>query len=149
MTSYSNSPPTVDSVPDKTSAALPGFNRLAGLACAVGLLPVVLLLLSGRTRLAESAALGVAISLGICGLLFLFVERVMPVLTGTSRKNIGSAQSSKFQFLLLLGVKLLFIALVGAAVLTLRHISSIAVLAGFLVGQTTMIVSAFRFRQPN
>ena len=149
MTSYSNSPPTVESVPDKPLAALPGFNRLAGLACAAGLLPVVLLLLSGRTGLAESAALGVAISLGICGLLFLFIERVMPVFTGASRKNMGSAQSSQFQFLLLLGVKLLFIALVGATFLTLRHIHPFAVLAGFLVGQTAMVVSALRFRQPN
>ena len=139
----------MESVPDRPSAALPGFNRLAGLACVAGLLPVGLLLLSGRTGLAGSATLGVAISIGICGLLFLFIERIMPVFTGASRKNMGSAQSSQFQFLLLLGVKLLFIALVGAAFLTLRHINSIAVLAGFLVGQTTMIVSALRFRQPN
>lgn len=132
----------------KPSAALPGFNRLAGAAFVSGLLPVALLMLCGRAVLAGSAALGVIVSLGVCGLLFLFIERIMPAFVGTARRNSGAVHGSQFQFLLLLGAKLLVIALVGAAFLTLRPINPIAVLAGFLVGQTTMIVSALRFRQP-
>ena len=134
--------------PATGSAALPGFNRLAGGACAAGLVPVGLLLLAGRSGLAGSAALGVALSLGVCGLLFLFVERVMPLLVGSARTHPGGAQGSQFQFLILLGAKLVFIALVGAAFLTMKHINPVAVLAGFLVGQTSMVVSALRYRKP-
>ena len=135
-----------ETAPAEASTALPGFNRLAGAASAAGLLPISLLMLGGRAGLAASVALGVAISLGVCGLLFLFVERVMPVFVGTARSGAGS-HGSQFQFLLLLGAKLAFIALVGAAFLTLRHVSPVAVLVGFLVGQSTMVLSAVRFRR--
>lgn len=142
-------PASVESLgnkPARASTALPGFNRLAGAACAAGLLPIALLMLGGRGALAASAALGVAISLGVCGLLFLFIERVMPTLAGAARSGTGP-QGSQFQFLLLLGAKLAFIALVGAAFLTLRHVNPVAVLVGFAAGQTSMVLSALRFRK--
>ena len=69
----------------------------------------------------------------------------MPLLTGTGRAKVP-AQGSQFQFLLLLGAKLLFIALVGSAFLTLRGINPVAVLSGFVTGQTAMVVMALRFR---
>ncbi len=113
-----------------------------------GALPVALLLLSGKTWLAVSVALGVGISLGVCGLLFLFVERAMPVLFRAGRGDTGpaSAQGVQFQFLLLLGAKLAFIALVGAAFLTLRQVNPVAVIIGFALGQGTIVLSAIRFR---
>jgi len=133
--------------PHSASAALPGFNRLASSACWAGLLPIALLLLGRQIALAGSVALGVAVSLGVCGLLFLFVERVMPVLVGSARSNMGMVHGSQVQFLLLLGAKLVFISLVGAAFLTLHPISPVAVLVGFLVGQSTMVLQAVRFRK--
>lgn len=125
------------------SAALPSFRTLMGAACAAGALPVAVLLLAGRAWPAFSVALGVGMSLGVCGLLFLFVERVMPVVFGAAR---GGAAGSQPQFLLLLGAKLVFIALVGAAFLTLHSVNPIAVIVGFVLGQGAIVVSAIRFR---
>jgi len=139
--------PASPDLPPCPSTALPGFNRLASGACWAGLLPISLLLLGRQIALAGSVALGVAVSLGVCGLLFLFVERIMPVLIGSARSNPGLAQGSQVQFLLLLGAKLTFITLIGAAFLTLHPISPVAVLAGFLVGQSTMVLQAVRFRK--
>lgn len=148
-------PPTktapAESAPAKSSAALPSFDRLAGAACALGALPVALLLLTGRLWLGLSVALGVGISLGVCGLLFLFVERAMPVFFGSARGSAGplATQGTQLQFFFLLGAKLVFIALVGAAFLTLRHIVPVAVIVGFVLGQTAIVVSAIRFRKPS
>ena len=128
----------------QSSAALPSFRALAGSACTAGALPVAALLLLGRAWPAVSVALGVGMSLCVCGLLFLFVERIMPRVFGTARGNASAAQP---QFLLLLGAKLVFIALVGAAFLTLRTVSPIAVAAGFVLGQGAIVVSAIRFRK--
>jgi len=140
-----------ENAPAKSSAALPSFDRLAGAACALGALPVALLLLTGRLWLGLSVALGVGISLGVCGLLFLFVERAMPVFLGSARGKAGTlaAQGSQLQFLLLLVAKLVFIALVGAAFLTLRHVVPVAALVGFVLGQTAIVMSAIRFRKPS
>lgn len=134
----------------KSSPALPGFEKLAGAACTVGALPVGLLLLTGRLWLAVSVALGAGISLGVCGLLFLFVERAMPLVFGAARGQTGtfSTQGTHLQFFFLLGAKLAFIALVGATFLTLRHVNPVAVLIGFMLGQTAIVVSAIRFRKP-
>ncbi len=126
------------------SAALPSFRALAGSACTAGALPAAVLLLLGQVWLAVSVALGVGMSLGVCGLLFLFVERIMPTVFGAAR---GSAAGAQPQFLLLLGVKLALIALVGAAFLTLRSVNPVAVLVGFVLGQGAIVVSAIRFRK--
>ena len=128
----------------QSSAALPNFRALAGSACTAGALPVAVLLLLGRVWPAVSVALGVGMSLGVCGLLFLFVERIMPGVFGAAKGNASAAQP---QFLLLLGAKLVFIALVGAAFLTLRSVSPIWVIAGFVLGQGAVVVSAIRFRK--
>lgn len=135
--------------PPEAPAALPGFRHLAGAACLWGALPIALLLLAGRLWLAVSVGLGLAISLGVCGLLFLFVERVAPLFFGAARGRAGSALTggAQLQFLLLLGAKLVFIALLGAAFLTLRHVNSIAVLIGFLLAQTAIVLLALRFRK--
>lgn len=137
-------------VPRGASKALPRFPSLAGSACTAGALPVALLLLAGRVWLAVSAALGVGISLGVCGLLFVFIERVVPLWIGGARDHAGAApaQGAQIQFLLLLGAKLAFIALVGAAFLTLRPVSPVAVLVGFVLGQSAIVVSASRYRKP-
>jgi hypothetical protein len=131
------------------SPALPRFTRLAGAGCLGGALPIALLLLTGRTWLAVSVALGVGISLGVCGLLFLFVERVMPVIFGAARSHGGplSTQGTQLQFFFLLGAKLAFIVLVGAAFLTLRQVNPIGVIIGFALGQGAIVVSAIRFRK--
>lgn len=148
MTPLTETAPT-ESTPAKTSAALPSFDRLAGAACALGALPVALLLLTGRLWLGLSVALGVGISLGVCGLLFLFVERAMPAFFGSARGKAGplAAQGSQLQFLFLLVAKLVFIALVGAAFLTLRRVVPVAVIVGFVLGQTAIVASAIRFRK--
>jgi len=139
-----------ENAPEKSSTALPGFDRLAGAACTLGALPVALLLLTGRLWPAVSVVLGVGISLGVCGLLFLFVERVMPVFFGSVRGQAGTlaTQGTQLQFFFLLGAKLLFIALVGAAFLTLHHVNPVAVLVGFVLGQSAIVLSAIRFRKP-
>ncbi len=139
-----------ENAPAKPSTALPGFDRLAGAACTFGALPVALLLLTGRVWLAVSVALGVVISLGVCGLLFLFVERAMPVFFGSVRGQAGTlaTQGTQLQFFFLLGAKLVFIALVGAAFLTLRHVNPVAVIIGFVLGQSAIVVSAIRYRKP-
>ncbi len=139
---------SVENAPAKLSTALPGFDRLAGSACTLGTLPIALLLLTGRLWLAFSVALGVGISLGVCGLLFLFVERAMPMIFG-ARGHAGtlSTQGTQLQFFFLLGAKLVFIALVGAAFLTLHHVNPVAVLIGFVLGQTAIVMSAIRFRK--
>jgi hypothetical protein len=133
----------------KPSAALPGFRALAGSACTAGALPVALLMLLGRAWPAFSVALGVGMSLGVCGLLFLFVERIMPTIFGAMRGSAGGAcvPGSQPQFLLLLGAKLAFIALVGAAFLTLHSVNPLGVIAGFVLGQGAIVVSAIRFRK--
>lgn len=148
ITTRLSRPVSAENAPLKASASLPGFRRLAGAACTVGALPIALLLLTGRIWPAVSVAVGVGISLGVCGLLFLFVERVMPILFDVVRGGAGAAaaQGSQVQFLLLLGAKLAFIALVGAAFLTLRHINPIAVIIGFVLGQSAIVLSAIRFR---
>ena len=134
----------------ESSAALPRFSRMAAAACMAGALPVALLLLTGRGWLAVSVALGVAISLGVCGLLFLFVERVMPVLFDSVRGRAGAlaTQGTQLQFFFLLGAKLVFVALVGAAFLTLRHVNPVAVITGFVLGQAAIVLSALRYRKP-
>lgn len=150
ITTRPSKPLSAEEALPKASTALPGFRRLAGAACTVGALPIALLLLTSRLWLAISVLLGVGISLGVCGLLFLFVERVMPVFFGAARGGSGAAaaQGSQFQFLLLLGAKLAFIALVGAAFLALHRVSPIAVLIGFVLGQSAIVLSAIRFRRP-
>lgn len=139
-----------ENAPAKPSTALPGFDRLAGAACTFGALPVALLLLTGRLWPAVSVALGVGISLGVCGLLFLFVERAMPMIFGSVGGQAGSlaTQGTQLQFLFLLGAKLAFITLVGTAFLTLHHVNPVAVLVGFVLGQTVIVMSAIRFRKP-
>ena len=139
----------VEDAPAKPVAALPGFGRLAGAACTLGALPIALLLLTGRLWLAVSVALGVGISLGVCGLLFLFVERAMPVFFGSVRGQAGTlaTQGTQLQFFFLLGAKLVFIALVGAAFLTLHRVNPVAVIVGFVLGQTAIVLSAIRFRR--
>lgn len=139
-----------ESAPAESSAALPSFDRLAGAACALGMVPVALLLLTARTWLGVSVALGVGISIGVCGLLFLFVERAMPAFFGSTRGQAGSlaTQGTQLQFLFLLGAKLAFIALVGAAFLTLHRVDPVAVITGFVLGQAAIVLSAIRFRRP-
>lgn len=141
----------IQTAPAKAPAALPRFDRMAGAACALGALPVALLLLTSHLWLGVSVALGVAISLGVCGLLFLFVERAMPVFFGSVRGQAGTlaTQGTQLQFFFLLGAKLVFIALVGAAFLTLHRVNPIAVIIGFLLGQSAIVVSAIRFRKPD
>lgn len=126
------------------STALPSFRVLAGSACTVGALPVAVLLLLGRAWPAVNVAVGVGMSLGVCGLLFLFVERIMPTVFGAARGNPAAAQP---QFLILLGAKLAFIALIGAAFLTLHSVNPLGVIAGFVLGQGAIVVSAIRFRK--
>ena len=141
---------TAESIPAASpNAALPGFARLAGTACMAGALPIALSLLTGRLWLGISVALGVGISLGVCGLLFLFVERAMPMIFGAARGHTGTLATTgtQIQFFLLLGAKLLFIALVSAVFLTLRHINPVAVIVGFVLGQAAIVVSAIRFRK--
>ena len=134
----------VPQTPSRPPAALPSFRALAGAACTAGALPVALLLLAGRAWLAVSVALGAGMSLGVCGLLFLFVERIMPTVFSAAR---GSAAAAQPQFLLLLGAKLALIALVGAAFLTLHSVNPIAVIIGFALGQGAIVLSATRFRK--
>ena len=129
---------------EHSSNALPSFRRMAVAACTFGGGPIPILLLTGKMWLSVSVALGVGISLGVCGLLFLFIERVMPLITNTG----SGIKGSQFQFLFLLITKLIFIALVGAAFLTLREVSPVAVLCGFMLGQGAIIFSALRFRKP-
>ncbi len=133
------------------SAALPKFPQMAGVCSIASALPVGLLLILGKIWLAVSVALGAGISLGICGLLFLFIERVMPQFFQTTRSRGGaaSAQGAQLQFLLLLSAKLAFIALVGAAFLTLHQIQPVAVLVGFVLGQSAIVLSVIRFRKPS
>lgn len=133
----------------KISQALPGFSRLAGSACALGGLPVGLLLLLGSLWPAVSVALGVGISLGVCGLLFLFIERAMPLFFGAVRGSgsASAAQGPQLQFLVLLAAKLGFIALVGAAFLTLHRVNPVVVLVGFVLGQSAIVLSAIRHRK--
>ena len=142
---------TVESTPAASSAALPGFARLAQAACLAGAFPIALSLLTGRLWLGVSVALGVGISLGVCGLLFLFVERAMPMIFGSARGHAGTlaTQGTQIQFFLLLGAKLVFIALVSAIFLTLRHINPVAVIVGFVLGQAAIVISAIRFRKPD
>lgn len=144
-------PVPLEPAPARPAPALPGFGRLATSACSVGALPFALLLIAGRPWLALSVALGVGVSVGVCGLLFLFVERAMPVFFGSARDRTqgAAAQGSQLQFLLLLVAKLAFIALVGALFLTLRHVSPVAVIVGFSLGQAAIVVSALRFRRPD
>ncbi len=140
-------PASAESASQSASSALPGFGRLAGGACGAGAVPVALLMLGKQIGIAGGVALGVAISLGVCGLLFLFVERVMPFFVGTVRSDRGAAHGSQLQFLLLLAAKLVFIALVGGAFLTWHSINPVAVLCGFVTGQTTMVLLALGFRR--
>jgi hypothetical protein len=131
----------------RMTAALPRFRTLTGAAYAVGVLPVAVLFLMGRTWPAISIALGVGMSLGVCGLLFLFVERIMPAVFGAARSGAAGMPGSQPQFLIFLGAKLAFIALVGAVFLSLHSVNSLGVIAGFLLGQTAIVVSAIRFRK--
>lgn len=101
-------------------------------------LPAALCLLAGRVWLAVSLAAGMALSLIVCGLLYVFVEFGMKLLTdGTRRPNL-------LPLLVLLPGKFLILGLAGWAIFSVRAISLPAVLVGFVLAQAAIVVTASR-----
>jgi len=140
-------------VPDAVTAppALPEFRRLATAAGAAAGLPVALCLLGGKLWLALSWAGGAALSLLVCALLYGFVAHGMASL-GQSLRGPGGAAArggSMAMFGILLVGKFVLVGLAGYALMSVRQINLPCVLAGFLLAQTAIVVTAARhFKKP-
>ena len=129
-------------IASQASSALPEFSRFIP---AVGVINAPLLawfLLAGKLWSVSSVLAGAAMSLAACGLLHVFVQRVLPlIVAGMSGQHSRSLdRGAVFQFVALVGVKLLALGAVGYALMNFREVNLPAVLIGFTVTQTTIVV---------
>lgn len=126
--------------PNEKKASLPGPPRFLSAATWAIALPVAVCLLGGRVWLAVSLGAGMTLSLVVCGLLYVFVEFGMKLLTITDRTQ----KPNLLPLLVLLPGKFLILGLAGWAIFSVRAISLPAVLVGFVLAQAAIVVTASR-----
>lgn len=136
------SPPNMAS---SSENALPSFARMARIA-GIAISPfVALCLIGGKVWLALSLMAGVVLSLAVCGMLYLFVNLGMAsMVAGLQERSAADRSAQTMQFILALFAKFLVLAGVGYAVMTLHSISLPAILTGFIVAQTAIVLTATR-----
>lgn len=127
-------------------ASLPGYRQLVAAACWVCAPVLAFFLLQGKLWLALSVGIGLALSVTVCAMLYLFVARGMDYFVAGVRGTSGAQakNGSVGQFVILLPAKFLAVGLLGWALLTLHQINYIAVLVGFGLAQTAITVTAAR-----
>lgn len=126
-------------------APLPRFSRFLPAVALVNAPLFAVYLIAGMLWSAASVVAGAAISLAACGLLHLFVEKIMPFLTaGLIGKSRSLDQGAVAQFLGLVAAKFLVLGLVGYAILNFRAVNLPAVLIGFALTQTTIVIVVAR-----
>ncbi len=130
-------------------APLPDFRRLAAAAGWINAPLLAVFLLGGKPWLAGSVLVGLALSLSVCGFLYLFVAVGMNYITAGlgGRGSAAGKNGALGQFVLLLPVKFLILAGIGWALLTLHGIHYGAVLAGFALAQAAIVFTATRHFQ--
>lgn len=134
-----------DSSPLGPSSPLPRFSRFIPVVAIVNAPLVAWFLLAGKLWSVGSVFAGVAISLAACGLLHLFVARIMPFLiAGLSGRGRNLDQGTLMQFIALVGVKFLAIGLLGYLILNFREVNLPAVLIGFAMTQTAIVAIVAR-----
>lgn len=136
------------SSPDSSEglSALPRFSQFIPAVAIVNGPLTAWFLLAGKLWSVGSVAAGVTMSLAACGLLHVFVQRVMPFLIAglSGQGSRGMDQGAIFQFVMLVGVKLLALGAVGFVILNFREVNLPAVLIGFTLTQTTIVVVVTR-----
>ncbi len=127
-------------------APLPRFSRFLPSVAVVNAPLIAVFLITGKLWSVGSALAGVAISLAACGLLHLFVEKVMPFLTaGVIGQHRSLEQGAITQFLGMVAAKFLLLGVVGYVLLNFREVNLPMVLIGFALTQTTIVVAAARY----
>jgi hypothetical protein len=128
------------------ASPLPQFKRLLSAASFVSAPLVAVALLFGKPWTAASLVAGAAISLAVCGLLHLFVTRIMPFLVAglNGRIDRNAGNGAVMQFAALIVVKFLVLGLIGYAIINFHEVSLPAVLVGFVLAQAAIIVTVSR-----
>lgn len=129
----------------KVPSSLPGYRQLLTAACWVCSPFAAFFLLQGKLWLALSVGIGLALSVTVCAMLYVFVARGMDYfVAGVRGSGAQNKNGSVGQFVILLPAKFLVVGLLGWALLTIHQINDIAVLVGFGLAQTAITVTAAR-----
>ncbi len=146
MTPVLEKKPAVPLSAPEQAAPLPVFRRLLSAAMLVCAPLMAVALLFGKPWTAASLLAGMIISLTVCGLLHLFVTRIMPFLVaGLHGQAAQSASSGAVaQFGALLAIKFLVLGFIGYAILNFHEVYLPAVLAGFALAQAAIVVTVAR-----
>ena len=107
---------------------------------------VAVALLFGKPWTAVSLLAGMTISLTACGLLHLFVTRIMPFLVAGlhGQTDQSAASGAVAQFGALLAIKFLALGLIGYAILNFHEVYLPGVLVGFALAQAAIVVTVAR-----
>ena len=134
------------SIGTEAATPLPKFTRLFSAAALVIAPLAAVALLFGKPWTAASLVAGMAISLTVCGLLHLFVTRMMPFLTAglQGQANPSAASAAVAQFFGLVAVKFLILGLIGYAIINFHEVFLPAVLVGFALAQAAIVVTVSR-----
>jgi len=126
-------------------APLPGFSRLV-LAVAMVIAPAAAIcLVAVKLWWAGSLVAGALMSVAACGLLHVFVQKIMPYfIAGLQGKARTADPAAVVQFVGLLAVKFVILGLVGYAILNFHAINLPVVLIGFALAQTAIIFTVAR-----
>jgi hypothetical protein len=127
-------------------AALPHFDRLLSAAALVSAPLVAVALIVGKPWTAGSLLAGMVISLTVCGLLHLFVLRIMPFLVAglQGRMDESVKNGAVVQFVAMIAVKFLILGLIGYAIINFHQVFLPAVLVGFALAQTAIVFTVSR-----
>lgn len=135
--------PAVDTPHAERRNSLPTYRQLVTSACWVCAPALAFFLLQGKLWPAVSVGIGLALSVTVCGLLYLFVARGMDYFVAGVRGTSGAQKNgSTLQFALLLPAKFLLVGVLGWALLTLHSINYLAVLVGFGLAQAAITFTA-------
>ena len=129
------------------ASPLPGFNLLFSAAALITAPLVAVALIAGKPWTAGSLVAGMTISLIVCGLLHLFVTRIMPLLV-VGLQGPGSVIARNgvvTQFVALVAVKFLVLGLIGYAIINFPEVYVPAVLVGFALAQAAIVVTVSRY----
>lgn len=125
-------------------ASLPGFGRLASVACWTCAPLLAIFLVKGWVWSSLSLVVGLVLSLTVCSMLYLFVARGMDYLVARGQGGAAEKNGSVLSFAVLLPLKFVLVGLIGWALLTLHSINYLVVLIGFMLAQTAITVTAAR-----
>jgi Flp pilus assembly protein TadB len=124
------------------ASPIPSLRAIGFAACSGVAFPLALSLLFGKLWIALSLLAGGVLSFAVCGMLFVFVEKIMPV---AMRGLLGGAAGAgaKVSLVPFYGVALLkfvVIALLAWAIFACPRIGPLGVVAGFVVAQVSIVI---------